>query len=764
MTSHDASEQRAQQYIMKQAFSQQELHEREAVCTRNEPPACTASCPLHVDLRSLCSHVAEGDFSKALATIRMVTPFVHLIAKTCDAPCAVECVCPGESVNIHRIIQACIRYGTELSKRKLFLPKKTKRIAVVGVGAFALAAARELGVKGYKVSLFGTEESPVDVLKNYGLSDEEASFDLSEYPSLSLTYYRQQEFDSPFFEELLQSFDALCVESHLISLDQRDEIRNSEREEYESEKVFYSKQDNPGMSFTLASAKSTAITIDRYLQGVKSNEGRDREGPFKSELYVSYYGTEPTKRVLGDSEPLSEEAAKAEAARCIQCSCTECMRGCAFLQHYGRDPRRMIREIYNNLSIVMGNHTANGMINSCALCEQCSVLCPNGFEMAEVCQLARNTMVETGKMPPSTHEFALLDLEFSNSKAHLSKAQPGFIHCDYLFFPGCQLSSVTPELVERIWIDLSKRLQGGVGLSLGCCGAIARWAGREELFKTVIDELREEWKELGSPTIITACPNCKRFLSEDSDAEVVDIWSVFTNIGAPQTVKLKDSEVVGLHDPCGARGDTMTQNSVRALLKEIGYEVKESLYSRDSSPCCGYGGLVSYANKELAQEMAEFCSAQTDDPLLTYCMACRDRFIRNGRDNRHVLELLYGLEPLTSPDISMRRYNRYALKNKILKEVFLETVNEEGYDFTIDISPEVATTLDDRMILVSDVYQVLDEARKTGSVIKDLEKGILLSYRRLGNVTFWIRYIETDENKYKLLGAYSLRMTVEAKQ
>lgn len=30
-------------YRMKQAFSQEELHRREAVCTREEPPACTAA-------------------------------------------------------------------------------------------------------------------------------------------------------------------------------------------------------------------------------------------------------------------------------------------------------------------------------------------------------------------------------------------------------------------------------------------------------------------------------------------------------------------------------------------------------------------------------------------------------------------------------------------------------------------------------------------------------------------------------------------------
>lgn len=122
---------------------------------------------------------------------------------------------------------------------------------------------------------------------------------------------------------------------------------------------------------------------------------------------------------------LSRESAAAEAARCIRCQCLECVKGCVYLQDYKRNPRGAIREIYNNLSIVMGNHMANGMINACDECGQCRAACPEGFDYPEVCRIARQTMVETGKMPPSAHEFALLDQEFSNGEAFLAQASAG---------------------------------------------------------------------------------------------------------------------------------------------------------------------------------------------------------------------------------------------------------------------------------------------------------------------------------------------------
>lgn len=38
-------------------------------------------------------------------------------------------------------------------------------------------------------------------------------------------------------------------------------------------------------------------------------------------------------------------------------------------------------------------------MNACALCGQCTVTCPHGFDMAHVCRTARENMVDTDKMP-----------------------------------------------------------------------------------------------------------------------------------------------------------------------------------------------------------------------------------------------------------------------------------------------------------------------------------------------------------------------------
>ena len=167
--------------------------------------------------------------------------------------------------------------------------------------------------------------------------------------------------------------------------------------------------------------------------------------------------------------------------------------------------------------------------------------------------------------------------------------------------------------------------------------------------------------------IIAGCPSCMKQLKESLGAKVTGIWEILKEIGLPGQAKGLEIPVA-IHDACGARGDTQTQDTIRELLADMGCTVVNTEYSRDRSPCCGYGGLTAYANKEMADKMTEKCLERSDCPYITYCMACRDRFVREGRESRHILELLYGINAANMPDISEKRYNRLELKEKLLKK------------------------------------------------------------------------------------------------
>ncbi|MBS6398006.1 MAG: 4Fe-4S dicluster domain-containing protein [Clostridiales bacterium] len=730
-------------YLMKQAFGQDELHEREAVCTRGEEPQCSSHCPLHIDIRAVCGHAAKGNFQKAAAVIRTAAPFLHVLAENCQGECTGKCVLSGlgTGIQIRALEKACALYGGSGAVNPFMLPRKKKQSAVLGDGLFALACCWELGKKGYEVLWYTTRASMKEILMEWKVTEEEALADLTALKGLRITVRRQEGLEEGLTEEITGSAEVCCISPELGWEVRREGVYTGILRE---EAVWI-----------LASAKSTALLADRYLQGAAAADGRKEEGIHESRLFVTMDGVEGSSAAV-DMEHITKESAMAEAARCIQCQCLECIKGCVYLQHYKRNPRGAIREIYNNLSIVMGNHMANGMINACDQCGQCKAACPNGFDYPDVCQIARHTMVETKKMPPSAHEFALLDQQFSNGEAFLAKPQPGFTECRYLFFPGCQASAVSPDTVKAAYEDLCGRLEGGVGLVLGCCGAIAKWAAREDLLHEAVERFHEAWRGMGSPVVICACPTCKKTLEELSDVtETVGIWEVLLHLGVEKT----SEETVALHDACGARGDRDMQDSVREFVKALGCRMEEISFSRDLSPCCGYGGLVRYANREVAEKKAEFAAERTDRKILTYCMACRDQLARAGADTCHILELAYQVEPSPVPDLSRRRANRILLKQRLLREIWKEEPEVEKM-LAVTYADGAEALMEDRMILKSDIDGVLRAYEESGNAVLDQEKGWLVTCQRIGNVTFWVKFTKTEDG-YVVYGAYSHRMTVE---
>ena len=728
-------------YRMKQAFGQEELHQREAVCTREEPPGCQAACPLHLDMRAVCGHEARGDFKKAAAVIRQTTPFLYLLARTCSAPCQKACTLSrlGEGVRVRDLELACALYGGPAGGSRFLIPRKNKKVLVAGDGIFALACCRELGKKGYEVHWHTACASFQAPLLEIGLSPEEAAADLSEFSTLRITREAAEKFFGETLEDWSRRADAFCVSPELVfgRLPENGFTGPAGKETV----------------WILAAARYAAMQADRYLQGA-SPEGLEEPKVYESRLHVTLDGITGSRAVTGQGA-LTREMAAEEAARCIQCQCLECVKGCVYLQEFKRNPRGAIREIYNNLSIVMGNHMANGLINACDECGQCKAACPEGFDYPDVCRIARRTMVETGKMPPSAHEFALLDQEFSNGEAFLARPQPGYETCRYLFFPGCQAAAVSPRTVEITYRRLREELEGGTGLLLGCCGAISRWAAREELLQEALEKIRAAWESMGRPEILCACPTCLKNLRELTSLPARGVWEVLLELG---TEPVTDQRV-SIHDACGAREDGEIRAQIRRFAEALGCRVEEMPFAGELSPCCGYGGLVRYANPKMAEKKAAFASGRSEHRILTYCMACRDQFQRAGKDSIHILELACQVEPGPVPDLSLRRANRLKLKEKLQRELWKEEGRMEEM-LPVIYMEGAREEMDQRMILESDVNAVLKAYESSGEAVEDPEKGWLAASLRLGNVTFWVKFTDT-EGCYRVYGAYSHRMTVE---
>jgi hypothetical protein len=255
---------------------------------------------------------------------------------------------------------------------------------------------------------------------------------------------------------------------------------------------------------------------------------------------------------------------------------------------------------------------------------------------------------------------------------------------------------------------------------------------------------------------------------------VVSLWEVYDQHGLPTTAAANTGQArpqtVAIHDPCTTRHEPQIQDSVRAIVRRLGYAVEELPLSREKTECCSYGGVMWLANRPLAEAVVQRRIGESAADYLTYCAVCRDFFARRGKRTLHLLDLLDGSDPdagaaRPSPGISQRQENRVRLKRRLLAELWGEPMSEKPAaweSIRLEIPEEVRARLDDRLILEDDVRRVIDYAERTGRKLVAPASGRLLAYYRPAVVTYWVEYIPPEEpgGAYVVYNAYSHRMQI----
>jgi glutamate synthase (NADPH/NADH) small chain len=764
---------------------QKQLRAIEAQCIQDSAPPCQAACPVHVDARAMLAAVAEGDFTAAYRTYAKAVLFPGVISRLCDQPCRGVCTRGevGDAIEIAVVERACVDLndGGRAAIKKL--PARDGRAAVVGAGLSGLTAAFDLARKGWDVIVFEAAERPGGALWEVSektLPRAVLADDLAALDALGIEVRLSAPVSGPAaLDDLLADYGAVYLATGANTAAGWDlDVDEAGRPlvdplTYQTTRagVFAGgglllgpasgDAASPYPAITSVSdGRRAATSIDRHLQRVSLDASRTGEGPYTTQLYTNTAGIAPLESV---PPPYDRDAAVQEARRCLQCECLECVKVCEYLSHYGGYPRRYVREVYNNLSIVMGERHSNRFINSCAVCGLCAEVCPTDLDMGAVCAEARRMMVSQNRMPPSAHEFALRDMAFSQGE-HFAAArhQPGTSASRYAFFPGCQLSGSDPGHVEATYDYLCDTLPGGVGLWLGCCGAPAEWAGRTDLMGASLADFAAEYDNLGKPTLVLACSTCYQvFKTHLPDVDIVSLWEVFDRRGLPDGAGAALSGVVSIHDPCTTRHEPEMHEGIRRIVRGLGCEIDELALSRERTTCCSYGGLMWFANRDLAQDVIRRRIGESEADYVTYCAMCRDFFAAQGKRTLHVLDLIFGEGETVRPGFSGRRENRARLKRTMLKTLWGETVTgQEDYErITLNMSDDVAALMENRLILADDVRQVIAHAERTNGWLLNPETGHRLAHYRPATVTYWVEYTP-EGDAYTVFNAYSHRMDV----
>ena len=515
-----------------------EIQRLEELCVQDEAPFCQAACPLHVDVKEMLKAVARNDLEAGAKVYAQKAPFPGVLARICDQPCHSACkrAEAGGAIEIGHIERACAKYvehvdRTDLPRSLTRGAQREERVAVVGAGLSGLTAAIELARRGYQATLIEASKSlggrlrlyPPEILPTAVLDAELCAL---EEHGVELRLQTTLGTDVAL-ADLLRDYQAVCLctgPNDCLSFTASVGIDGTTLVTAVRGVFCGSAPGRESRGYSpvgaVADGLRVALSVDRFLKGESLTAGRDKEGSYRSRLETSLQGVEAAPAVTpGEGRGgYTREQAVLEARRCLQCECLQCVTACTYLQHFREYPGKCIRKVTKNLISVPGKsyRTFTPFINACALCGLCGSVCPTDLDMAVVNGRARRIMCEQGVMPPAIHHFAIEDMESSNSAAYaFARNQPGWESSSHLFFPGCQLAASLPDKVVQTYQFLMTRLEGGVGMATGCCGAPAQWSGRELLYEQTTDALKEHWRSLGRPRLISACPTCLLISSRD---------------------------------------------------------------------------------------------------------------------------------------------------------------------------------------------------------------------------------------------------------
>jgi len=152
---------------MSNIFYLSQVDKERCLSWRVDVSPCQAACPLNIDVEGYLSAIASGDFESALAVIREQCVLPSVCGRVCHHPC--EQKCKRGLVDEPLSIRGLKRFAADIcSSHKQQAERveqtRTEKIAIIGSGPAGLAAAHNLVLKGFGVTVFEMMDVPGGML------------------------------------------------------------------------------------------------------------------------------------------------------------------------------------------------------------------------------------------------------------------------------------------------------------------------------------------------------------------------------------------------------------------------------------------------------------------------------------------------------------------------------------------------------------------------------------------------------------------------
>ena len=321
-------------------------------------------------------------------------------------------------------------------------------------------------------------------------------------------------------------------------------------------------------------------------------------------------------------------------------NCSRCKKVCPFLDTYGT-PDKIISETPEKVFF-------------CTNCKACDTVCKGKLNPSEALFEIKSQLLRNGTYPVEVRNA----LHSANGYAMRGHKLPFVFYSssDTVFWPGCGLAGTSPEVVRKTVRFLSNHLNKKVGLVLDCCFDPLYQLGDVDSVKKAVERIKDRLEKHKVSYVITGCTNCRKALSLHlPDIKVEHVLEVLHESFELRTPN-SELRTFFIHHPCPSfRSDKIRQNAKAILQSDNGENSRPT--------CCGHGGGISSLSPDLSEKFTDkVIKASKGNPVVTYCMGCKGKFLEKGQKAYHLLELMTGVKPIEKPVSSKKKWvNRFFL-------------------------------------------------------------------------------------------------------
>src|SRR5215831_516641 len=193
---------------------------------RNIP--CQNACPIHTECGRYVQAIGLSRDEEAYLLARAPNPFAYVLGRICAHPC--EDNCRRGKIDEPIAICALKRYATDRhnlglghdpARRALpAVPKRNKRVAIIGAGVCGLTCAHDLALLGYSVEVFESAPVPGGMLylgiPQFRLPREIIKMEVDNILAMGVTLHTRVTIGRDIsFEALRKKFDAVLLATGL---------------------------------------------------------------------------------------------------------------------------------------------------------------------------------------------------------------------------------------------------------------------------------------------------------------------------------------------------------------------------------------------------------------------------------------------------------------------------------------------------------------------------------------------------------------------